>query len=250
MEENNTIYAAWDKYAKVYDTLCTLTPYMELVTQVTNTVSCSRDSHILDVGCGTGNLLASLQTRHPRVKLTGVDGSCTMLAEVSRKYPESQFILRRANFNEKLPFAADVFTHLVSVNVLYAVEDPIYTLSEMYRVLKKGGSLTLVTPKIGYENGLILKEHAKSNKTDQYWKGAHISEERELALIKEAVHDQKLQNALMEIASHNRQIASTSTFHFFNQSGLIHLVKSIGFSLISTVSCYAKQGLLLQARKE
>ena len=44
-------------------------------------------AHVLDIGCGTGNLLCSLATDFPRAKLVGIDPS-TSLLEKARGRPE------------------------------------------------------------------------------------------------------------------------------------------------------------------
>lgn len=48
---------------------------------------------ILDLGCGSGELLVELQQQYPQAKLTGIDFSESMLAIAQQKNPNIEFIL-------------------------------------------------------------------------------------------------------------------------------------------------------------
>jgi SAM-dependent methyltransferase len=57
----------------------------------------------LDLGCGTGTLLAALRTRHLGWRLAGVDASAAML-DVARRRPAAGVGWVRARFDRALPF--------------------------------------------------------------------------------------------------------------------------------------------------
>lgn len=94
---------------------------------------------VLDVGCGTGNLLALL--KRDNVGLAGADLSTGMI-EQAKKRLGSDADLRVAD-SEKLPWAAHSFDLVVSTDSFHHYPDPMQALSEMKRVLKQGGHLIL-----------------------------------------------------------------------------------------------------------
>jgi len=92
---------------------------------------------ILDVGCGTGALLAALASSCPGARLAGVDLSPEMLAIAAAKLGGAAE-LREAGA-EALPFADAEFDIVVSTSVFHYLRDPHAALAEMKRVLRPGG---------------------------------------------------------------------------------------------------------------
>lgn len=241
----------WDVYARCYDTLLRLTPYQSLRDEVVACVQPNATDVILDAGCGTGNLLGAMHHTCRETQLCGIDLSVSMLAlaQMKTKY-EKNVALARASLNEPLPFQDGMFSKISSVNVLYAVPCPSRTLRELSRVLSDDGVLVFATPKRGYDNGHILKEHAQSFLPDEYWVDAHASPEREECLIRKAIRDEPLVQAMLHIARHNRLIAQNVIFHFFTESELCALVDESGFVIQSLTSTYANQAFLVTATKK
>ena len=72
-----------------------LTPFYDLVTrfsgigglfdEMIRLADVQPGQRVLDVGCGTGNLLVTLGRRHPDVDLAGIDPDARMLAAAARK---------------------------------------------------------------------------------------------------------------------------------------------------------------------
>ncbi len=241
----------WDEYARCYDTLLELGPYRSLCEAVSHSLRPSKGDRILDAGCGTGNLLSLLSQRDTGALFCGIDLSTSMLARAYKKLAqESAITLLRSSLDDELPFPDESFTKVVSMNVLYALPHPEYTLRELYRVLTHGGALVLATPKQGYDNGLILKEHTGSSLPDSFWRDAHSSPEREALLVREATADEGLISALLTIARFNRVIARTAAFHFFTKEEMHSLVKCAGFTDAHITPAYAGQAHLVTARKE
>lgn len=94
---------------------------------------------LLDVGCGTGNHLASLRARGFTV--AGVDGSEEMLDHARRSNPDVEL---RLSDVEQLPFPSDQFDFVICIEVLRYLPNIEAAVSEMARVLRPGG-LALVT---------------------------------------------------------------------------------------------------------
>lgn len=90
---------------------------------------------LLDVGCGTGYHLARLAAKGFTV--AGVDGSADMLDRARALNPQAD--LRQADV-EALPFPADSFDTVLSIEVLRYLPDLRGCLAEMARVLRPGGA--------------------------------------------------------------------------------------------------------------
>ena len=240
----------WQNYAVCYDTLLHLEPYRELLTTVAKTLHLTPADHCLDVGCGTGNLIQRLREDGFLGAITGIDSSSEMLTRASAKCTDSSTKFLQADLNKPLPLASNSYSQAVSINVLYSLADPLCTLQEIHRVLQPAGEIVLVTPRSGFENGLILKAHAKSTLPDAEWQNAHLSPEREKLLIERAFADTELAEQMYRLAIYNRHIVQTRAFHFFTTDELCALCRQSGFKIRQVNSAYAKQAILIHARKE
>lgn len=240
----------WEEYAKCYDVLNSLVPYRELQERIARELGCLSEQKILEAACGTGNLTEMLfkQNEKNRFEIRAIDFSEEMLEQARQKCPDERIHFMRVDINERLPFADNLFDKIVSVNTLYAARSPEFVLKEFFRVLKNDGQLILETPKTGYENGLILKEHCGSEKPDEYWMNAHSSVEREYRLISEALKGE-MSEQMMRVAEYNRIISENAKFHFFWKEDLEELLKKTGFVSIKTSFVYARQGILAVAGK-
>ncbi len=96
------------------------------------------EAAVLDVGCGTGNLLAAIKARYPGAKLAGVDPSTALLAKARRR-PELADARLEEGMVEALPFPDVSFDHTLSLLVLQEFADRGCALSEMRRVTRRGG---------------------------------------------------------------------------------------------------------------
>jgi ubiquinone/menaquinone biosynthesis C-methylase UbiE len=95
---------------------------------------------ILDVGCGTGELLFQLRSR-TNTALAGLDLSSNML-EVARKKLDNNADLRQGDA-ESLPWQARQFGLVLCTLSFHHYPQPAQALAEMRRVLKPGGTLLL-----------------------------------------------------------------------------------------------------------
>jgi ubiquinone/menaquinone biosynthesis C-methylase UbiE len=94
---------------------------------------------VLDVGCGTGSLLASL--KRPRLKLAGADLSPEMIKEARKRLGKTAD-LKVAN-SERLPWKAGSFDLVVTTDSIHHWPNPKRAFSEIKRVLKKGGHVVI-----------------------------------------------------------------------------------------------------------
>ncbi len=94
---------------------------------------------ILDVGCGPGYFALALA--RSRVHVTGIDFSEDMIEKArtnaSKYNSDARFVIMDA---QKMSFPDDTFDHVVSRNVLWNLTRPEDAYSEIFRVLKPGGS--------------------------------------------------------------------------------------------------------------
>lgn len=108
---------------------------------------------ILDVGCGTGNLLVRLRERFPNARLAGVDPTPEMIARAKSKVPDANL---REGVGESLPFPDAAFDAVTCVESLHHHRDQRRSVREMVRVLKPGGTLIIVDPDATGVVGTIL----------------------------------------------------------------------------------------------
>lgn len=100
-------------------------------------------ARVLDAGCGTGGMMASLRKKLPGLEVEGIDASARGVAFCRERGIESV----REGRVEALPFADGGFDAVLCLDVLYHREvDESAALLEMLRVLKPGGMLVLNLP--------------------------------------------------------------------------------------------------------
>ena len=163
--------ALWRLYGHTYDGLLNFEPYIRLIAEITERVKPQPGMRILELGCGTGNILVSLRAQ-PGVHLTGVDSSPSMLAVARKKLdtPRSTIVLHES---ELLTFLADcpgaAFDRVVLNNVAYAVRDQTSLWKDVIRVLSGDGYAVVSNPdKTGAAP--IIREHLA---TSPAWKLFH-----------------------------------------------------------------------------
>src|SRR5258708_356582 len=100
----------------------------------------------LDVGCGTGRLLAFLHDTWPGMRLAGLDLSAPYLAEARRLAGRTARVKLMEGAAESLPCADASLDLVTSSFLLHELPKKIrgQALSEMARVLKPGGLVVIV----------------------------------------------------------------------------------------------------------
>ncbi len=105
-----------------------------------------RDVRGLDVGCGTGRLLAFLHDAWPGMKLTGLDLSAPYLAEARRLIGKTARVKLIEGAAESLPFDDASFDVVTSSFLLHELPADVRhaALAEMARVVKPDGRIVIV----------------------------------------------------------------------------------------------------------
>jgi arsenite methyltransferase len=107
------------------------------------------DGIALDVGCGPGNVTASLaRATGPGGLALGLDPAEAMLARAVRAQASRQIGFLRADA-QRLPLRDATVDAVVSIAVLQHIPDPAAALAEMTRVLRPGGRLAVLVPTAG-----------------------------------------------------------------------------------------------------
>lgn len=98
-------------------------------------------SRVLDIGCGTGELLRRLRAKYADATLAGLDPVPEMLAVARNKLSDKEDL--RTGYADALPWSAAAFDVVLSCNMFHYISHPVEALREMGRVLRPGGSLVL-----------------------------------------------------------------------------------------------------------
>ena len=129
---------------------------------------------VLDVGCGTGDLLCLILELHPGVEAIGLDPDPKALARARRKLERAELEARLdQGFSDELPHADGSLDRVFSSFMFHHLgpDEKAKTLAEIRRVLAPAGRLHLLDfggPGHGHSHGLIARllhsgEHMRDN---------------------------------------------------------------------------------------
>jgi SAM-dependent methyltransferase len=102
----------------------------------------SKGCRLLDVGCGTGSMLAKIHKKYPKSSLVGVDPSDKAVA-IARRTVSGKPITLIMMRGESMKFA-DEFDIVFLGESLYTVKDKERVISNCWRALKKDGTIVIV----------------------------------------------------------------------------------------------------------
>ena len=129
--------------AEVYDQFFVPALFGQFAEPVLDAARVGAGHHVLDVGCGTGNLARCSVTRVGMAgRVVGVDPNPGMLAVAGRA---SEVVEWRGGVAEELPFDDDSFDRVVSAFALMFFVDPAAAAAEMARVVGPGGRVAVAT---------------------------------------------------------------------------------------------------------
>ncbi|MCI0499909.1 MAG: methyltransferase domain-containing protein [Planctomycetales bacterium] len=103
-------------------------------------------SRVLEAGCGVGAQTRLLLKRSPDAVFTCIDISEKSLATAKRLKEQAGFAnvaFRQENIH-RLSFTDETFDHIFVCFVLEHLDDPVAALRELKRVIKKGGTITVI----------------------------------------------------------------------------------------------------------
>ena len=104
----------------------------------------SHKCRILDLGCGTGLELQGYYMLNPSAKVTGIDLSQGMLAELKRKFAGKDITLILGSYFD-VPLGENIFDAAVSVESLhhFTKEEKVALYSKLHAALKNNGYFIL-----------------------------------------------------------------------------------------------------------
>jgi ubiquinone/menaquinone biosynthesis C-methylase UbiE len=135
--------AFFDQWSRIYDhPLLQRATYRPVHDAVLRTLAATRADAILDLGCGTGQLLRRMDEELPARHLVGLDFSRGMLARAGERVRTRRPMLVRGDAL-RLPFSTASFAAVVSTEAFHWFPDHDAALAEIFRVLAPGGTLLL-----------------------------------------------------------------------------------------------------------
>lgn len=123
------------------------------------------DGNVLDVGCGTGEILARLAAKYPQARFTGIDLEDPHLARAAERNAEFGDRVRFEHGDAmSLHFPDASFDYAICRHVVQAVPDASRVIAEMKRVVRPGGRLHIIAEDYG-----MLWAHPTELNADGFW---------------------------------------------------------------------------------
>ncbi len=134
---------AFDKQANSYDSTYYGQHAQKLYNRVIETMNRYEYKNVLDVGCGTGNVLVEI-LKIKRINIAGIDLSEKMLG-IAKKRIGNEADLRNGD-SENLPWNDSRFDMVICTDSFHHYPSPKTVLNEMKRVLTPTGKIIIADP--------------------------------------------------------------------------------------------------------
>jgi len=118
--------------------------HLPIVLPVLDRMRIAPADNILDLGCGAGWLAPLLAEQVPEGRVVGMDVSDEMIRRARRNYADLDSVLFVVGEAEEIPWDANFFDRVISVESAYYWSGPQHALQEIFRVLAQGGSAWVV----------------------------------------------------------------------------------------------------------
>lgn len=176
------------------------------------------DGYVLDVGANTAGeseILACLGHRMVPTDVNEVALSCSKIRAKKFRNQELPYYAADAH---RLPFAEETFDKIVAFEVLHHMEEIGTVLSELFRVLKPGGSVFTCEPSAG-------NPYRRISEVRDFFRGTHESSfaERELVRL--------FGEAGFRVAEVSRRVLSPSQWKKDNAGSLRAGLKDLYFAV-------------------
>jgi ubiquinone/menaquinone biosynthesis C-methylase UbiE len=157
--------AGHDRLLRFYDPLTRLLGAERVRTRLLDAANIQPGEHVLDLGCGTGELSLLLKQRQPATQLVGLDPDAKALARAEQKRRVAGCEIEwRQGYAGRAPFPAHSFDQVVSSLVIHHLtsEQKREAFADILRLLRPGGAFHLLDfgpPRGGIERGLTTVFH-------------------------------------------------------------------------------------------
>jgi len=144
--------ADWDQIAGHFDEAFLADPmYTHMLESVVERILDGDGRKVLDLGCGTGNLIALILERHPASHIVGIDPSAGMREVSSERFRDRSEVEIAAGDALDIPFPDGSFDIIVSSLALHHVPPDLKAscAQELARVLAPGGLFVHADPFCG-----------------------------------------------------------------------------------------------------
>ncbi len=137
----------FNNIAKHYDNQLLKSWFMKALKKTINLIKIKENSKILDIGCGTGNLLKILEDENKNLEIYGIDISEKMLEIAKTKLKISKLSIQSA---ENIDFKDNSFDLVFSTEAFHHYSDYNLIMNNIKRVLKKHGRLIVMDVDFGF----------------------------------------------------------------------------------------------------
>lgn len=133
--------------AKAFEKMTNILPFRLLRKKVLSKLKdFNPKGTLVDIGCGSGNLIIQIAESFPDLNLIGIDISSEIL-EFAKKLALDRNLGKRIEFKignvEKLPFSNESIDFIISTLSLHHWVNPVKVFNEIHRVLKRDGTLLI-----------------------------------------------------------------------------------------------------------
>jgi len=133
--------------AKAFEKMTNILPFRLLRKKVLSKLKdFNPKGTLVDLGCGSGNLLIQIAESFPDLNLIGIDIASEIL-EFAKKRALDRSLGKRIDFKignvEKLPFSNESIDFIISTFSLHHWVNPVKGFNEIHRVLKRNGTLLI-----------------------------------------------------------------------------------------------------------
>ena len=154
MNVSNSKQQLFDRWAPFYDFWVPSLLYQATHRRLLEYVELPAAPNVLDISCGTGRLLNRLAAAYPNLQGTGLDFSAAMLRQArnsNHHRPRLIFVQGQA---APLRFTDQQFDAVFNTFSFLHYLEPQRVLTEMYRVLRPGGTFYWVDPTTDTSTGV------------------------------------------------------------------------------------------------
>ena len=138
--------AGHDAFLPGYDLLTRLSGFRRVHDRLIGQAELADGHHVLEIGCGTGNLAIRAKRSYPSIEMIGSDPDPLALRRARRKAARLNGIRFERGYAQRLPYADGEFDRVLSSMMLHHLDSGAKkaAAAEVFRVLRPGGRLHVV----------------------------------------------------------------------------------------------------------